>query len=261
MKLESVQKVWEEFARTDPMWAILMDPSKADGRWKADDFFQSGLAEVQAAMRSAKQYGVPREQAAALDFGCGVGRASQALCTCFESVCGVDISPAMLELAARYNQHGARCRYVLNAEDHLGLFDDESFDCIYSTLTLQHLQPRYAGRYLREFLRILRSGGLLVFQLPSCLAAFRPLHHLPFNAYYGLICKVLHPGRNVAPMYGIPSKKVVRLLEAHSGQVLEALPSGAAGPEWECYRYLVTRLERDQCDAGAAQPGSDTVVL
>jgi ubiquinone/menaquinone biosynthesis C-methylase UbiE len=256
MKLESLQKVWEEFARTDPMWAILMDPSRAGGRWQPEEFFQSGLGEVQAVMRSANEYGIPREHGAALDFGCGVGRTSQALCTHFESVCGVDISRSMLELATRFNQHGARCRYVLNAEDNLGVFDDVSFDCIYSNITLQHMRPRYAARYLREFMRLLKPGGLLAFQLPGRLTAFRPLHRLPFNAYYGLICKVLHPGKTVAAMYGISRDKVMRLLDEHAGQLLEASLSDAAGPEWESYRYLVTRRER----AGAAQPGNDTVV-
>jgi hypothetical protein len=38
---------------------------------------------------------------------------------------------------------------------------------VYTNLVLQHIERRYTEGYLVEFLRVLRPGGVLVFQLPS----------------------------------------------------------------------------------------------
>lgn len=53
------------------------------------------------------------------------------------------------------------------AAPHLRLFDAGSFAFIISNIVLQHVQPSLATEYLREFLRILAPGGVLIFQLPS----------------------------------------------------------------------------------------------
>ena len=46
------------------------------------------------------------------------------------------------------------------------IFDDNSFDFIYSYVVLQHMRPDYALSYLREFVRVLAPGGVMAFQLP-----------------------------------------------------------------------------------------------
>ena len=73
----------------------------------------------------------------------------------------------MIKLVKRYNRHGQRCRYYLNERADLRLFESESFDVIYSSLVLQHMTPTYAKSYIKEFLRVLVPGGLLVFQFPG----------------------------------------------------------------------------------------------
>src|SRR5262249_48837046 len=103
----------------------------------------------------------------ALDFGCGVGRLTQALARHFETVVGVDIAPSMLRGARKYNKFGDRCQYVLNERDDLRLFESNSFDFIYSNRVLQHMRPEYGKSYLREFIRVLSPEGLLVFYMPS----------------------------------------------------------------------------------------------
>ncbi len=80
---------------------------------------------------------------------------------------GADIAPSMLDLTEKCNKHRDRCRYRLNEADDLGVFRSNTFDFILSIITLQHMQLRYSRNYIREFLRVLASGGLLVFQLPN----------------------------------------------------------------------------------------------
>src|SRR2546428_777897 len=73
----------------------------------------------------------------------------------------------MIRHAERFNRHGARCHYHLNASGDLGIFEPDRFDFVYTNVTLQHMEPRYAKRYIVEFLRVMRPGGVLIFQVPS----------------------------------------------------------------------------------------------
>lgn len=174
MDFQDLKKNWNEFGQQDPLWAILADPTKKNNRWNLDEFFQSGRDEINEVVAYVQGLGVLQQQGSALDFGCGVGRLSQALCPHFAQVKGVDIAASMVEQARQYNQFGDRCEYFLNEKSDLSQFSDSSCDFIYSNIVLQHMRPDYSQGYLREFLRLLSPGGLLVFQLPSELASQQP---------------------------------------------------------------------------------------
>jgi SAM-dependent methyltransferase len=167
MELKELQKNWTEFGRSDPLWAILTLPDKRNGKWQLHDFFQTGEQEIAGLLHDVQELRLPLRRGRALDFGCGVGRLTQALCCHFEHCWGVDIAPSMIKLANKYNRYGPRCSYILNEADDLGIFADNHFDFIYTTIVLQHMEPRYSRKYIAEFLRILAPGGVLVFQIPS----------------------------------------------------------------------------------------------
>jgi len=167
MQLDELKKHWNAFAKTDPFWAILTVPDKANGRWTREEFFATGKIEIDALMQSLAALDWNGRRGRALDFGCGVGRLTQVLCDYFEEVCGVDIAADMLSLADKFNRHGLRCTYRLNTAGDLSLFADDSFDFVYSNIVLQHMKPEFALMYIREFLRVLAPAGLIVFQLPA----------------------------------------------------------------------------------------------
>ena len=187
MKLTDLKKNWDEFGRQDPLWSILTDPTKKGNRWKPEDFFKTGQSEIESVIKYIESLGVSYSRKRALDFGCGVGRLTQALCQYFDECCGIDIAPSMIELAKQYNRHGAKCQYYLNEDDDLKLFEDNFFDFIYSKIVLQHIKPEYSKNYIREFLRILAPKGLLVFQIPSELAPVESLERLVDSAYQAQI--------------------------------------------------------------------------
>ncbi len=112
----------------------------------------------------------------ALDFGCGVGRLTQALANHFDETYGIDVAASMIDQAIQYNRHGAKCTYLVNNEDNLAAFPDDSFDLVFSYIVLQHMRPEYSKGYIKEFLRVLAPGGLIAFQIPSELAP-APLRH------------------------------------------------------------------------------------
>jgi SAM-dependent methyltransferase len=169
MDLVELQRNWNAFGESDPFGAILTEPDKIGGKWDRAEFFRKGVEEISEIMDyiHSVRLGTGLKRGEALDFGCGVGRLTQALCDHFERCSGVDIAPSMIRLANRYNQCGARCRYYLNEVDDLAIFEDGRFAFIYSNIVLQHMKPEYSRRYIQEFLRVLAPGGLLIFQLPS----------------------------------------------------------------------------------------------
>ena len=160
---------WTELAKQSPFWAVLSQPGAEDADWDAEAFFQYGREFGDWLSGFLDQVGLqPAALQRALDFGCGLGRLTQMLPDWFEEVHGVDVSLPMIEGARRFNRHGDRCRYHHNEQQDLALFEDASFDLVLSVLVLQHMRPEFMKAYLREFLRVLRPGGIAFFQVPIC---------------------------------------------------------------------------------------------
>jgi SAM-dependent methyltransferase len=165
--LEDSRNFWDGHARRDPLWAILSESAKKDGKWGLGRFFQTGVAEISSLFYEIDSRRVPMSRGSALDFGCGVGRLTQALAPHFDRVVGVDISPNMVQLATGLNRFPDNVSYVWNQAPHLQRFGDAAFDFVVSNIVLQHIPPEMTLRYLEEFFRVLAPGGILVFQLPS----------------------------------------------------------------------------------------------
>lgn len=185
MKIEDLRKNWEAFGETDPLWSILTHPAKKDNKWDEEEFFQTGIRAInQLLKRTRNNLKIPFSNRKALDFGCGVGRCTQALANHFDEVVGIDIADSMIKLAKHYNSFPDRVDYLQTADPQLALLASESFSFIYSHITLQHIHPRYSKMYLKSFIRILEPGGILYFQLPSA----------PPKSLAGTLYKVLPAG-------------------------------------------------------------------
>lgn len=238
MRLPGLQKAWNEAGKTDPFWAVLSDPQKKGNRWQIDEFFQTGIAEIDMLMRDLDALHLKLARGRALDFGCGPGRLSQALARYFDRVDGVDISPSMIELARTSNAQGDRVQYQVNDRDDLQLFESQAFDLVYSSLTLQHVKPPLMRRYLREFVRVLKPKGVAVFQIPSRPAGTvgqfkRWIPGFAFEAYRRLAYGP-HPAN---AMYGMARTEVLRFC-ARSGASVIDVSETPRDRKWESYRYV-----------------------
>lgn len=168
--LAELREAWENLAERDALGAILTDPSKVGGRWSLPDFMATGDAEVATVMNHLSSIGcTPARGGIALDFGCGVGRLTQALAREFASCIGIDISKQMIENAMSINKL-TNCSYEALAGSSLP-FGDGMFSFIYSNIVLQHIPRKYAVGYLREFERVLLPGGILVFGVQDSFSA------------------------------------------------------------------------------------------
>jgi ubiquinone/menaquinone biosynthesis C-methylase UbiE len=145
------QRNWNKLGEIDPLWAILSDPRRKGNGWNKDEFFKTGEAEIEWLMDYVGSLPVKMRRGEALDFGCGVGRVTQALCKYFDHCSGVDIAGSMIRLANEYNRHDNRCRYYLNGAEDLRMFSEDRFDLIYSNIVLQHMEPEYSTIHRRVY--------------------------------------------------------------------------------------------------------------
>lgn len=242
MGLEDLKQNWDAFGKADPMWAILAAPDKKGRKWQAGEFFETGVKEIGELLAQLDSFGLRIPRRRALDFGCGIGRLTQALGTHFDEVYGLDIAPSMIQLAEHYNRWGSKCKYLLNETAALDRFEDSTFDLIYSYLALQHIEPKYSGEYLREFVRVLAPGGVLVFQLPSVPAGSlkQTIKRATPAAVLRTYRWIRYGWRPTMGMHGIERGEVTRLLENNGAEVVKTIPDQNA-PGWVGFRYYVTK--------------------
>ncbi len=244
MNLSDLQATWEALGERDPLWAILSNPDKKGRRWTNDEFFATGVREIQTLMNELRSPGRALGSRAALDFGCGVGRLTQPLTTYFDEVVGVDLSPAMVRLAQAHSRAPDRCRYVVNAAPNLGIFQTGSFDLVLSYLTLQHIPPHLSTSYLGEFVRVTRTGGIICAQLPAApatvAAAARISVRRATNAARALLARG-GIGRGAhSEMYGLNRMTVCDVLRDAGARIENATPNQFT-PGWTGYRYVTIK--------------------
>jgi SAM-dependent methyltransferase len=247
MRLSRTQRHWNRFARADPFWAVLTAPDKKDNRWQVEEFFRTGVDSVAKEIRGV-QARCPRLQfGRALDFGCGVGRLSQALAGHFAEVVGVDISEEMLALARRHNRHGDRVTYLHNTRGDLRLLATGRFDFVYSIITLQHMAPVYAKRYIAEFVRVAAPGGVILFQVPV-VAPVKPKGGRPFTLWPDTLVKRLYrdirtklTAGPLMEMHAIPRAEVEAALHHAGAEVVHVYRYDAAGDTLPGWGYLARK--------------------
>ncbi len=208
------QLAWDLLAHDNAMWASCTS-GKRRLDWDASAFMRTGAREVAWATAHARDIGVlPAPVERALDFGCGPGRLTGALTTVATQVVGFDPSGVMLELAKANHRESPFVTFAARSAD----LATASVDLAYSTFVLQHLPYDARRAALAEIARILRPGGLLIFQFPR----------RPRITPYGL------------PWHLLPNRLLMWIQEA-----VYRLPA-AMPMYWRAFRLLPTELgERD----------------
>jgi SAM-dependent methyltransferase len=244
MDLDGLRANWQKMGTDDPLWSILTVPEKGRrGRWELEEFFATGEEEVCSLLAYLAQLGIDPPKRRALDFGCGVGRLTFPLAHRVEQVWGVDIAPSMIERAREYNTLGDRCRFAVNDADDLSVFDDATFDLVYTSRVLQHMPPRLITRYLRELIRVLSPDGAFVFQLPSePTSNLRGLlvRLLP-EAVLVIMRRVMHGYVAAMEMHGVKPEKVRLVVAQCNAVVADVASDHSAGESWVSFRYCVTK--------------------
>lgn len=241
---DKYQQQWEALGSRDPYWAVLTSPDKKGNKWEKSEFFQSGQKEIGKTLLTIRRMGVQLKKGAALDFGCGVGRLTLPLAERFSKVAAVDISRSMLTEASKNCQAHTNINFIHNSSQDLSVVPDESIDFLYSNIVLQHMPKDRQLVYLKEFCRVLASGGVLAVQAPSnfSLKSWQGwlLRLIPVAALN--YARMLKYGRDgVMEVHTLSREKVVSVLEQEGMAILKVEVSGYSGPALKSYMYYARK--------------------
>ena len=158
----AMRQDWNERARKDAFYYVAT--WRQD--WTVETFLESGEEEYRKLVQPVldELQFVP-EGASMLEVGCGAGRMTASFARRFASVYALDISEEMQNLAKQHLAGFQNIHWVLGNGTNLSAIPSESVDFVFSYLVLQHLPAEdLAMAYVREMLRVLKQGGMLLFQ-------------------------------------------------------------------------------------------------
>lgn len=204
------QAYWSQQGSQNPWWAVLTNQAKgaAIPVEKQLEFYASGVRSVNSMFPMAQKYGLLKAdsipKATALDFGCGLGRMSNALVAKgFEKVICVDQAKTFLDAAKQsltsLAGQGAvaadvadKVEFVQSAPDLLCTVPPASVDFVHSIITLQHMKPMLQVAYIEQLCDVLREGGAGYFQIPTFIVANSDNHDQHCNLQSEVKTMMMH---------------------------------------------------------------------
>ncbi|HWY78194.1 MAG TPA: class I SAM-dependent methyltransferase [Verrucomicrobiae bacterium] len=212
--LHELQRDWTRIGDEHPYLG-----TAGNARFNRDEYFESGLLEIKSVLSKASACGLEVARGKALDFACGMGRVTQALSRTFEEVHGLDISPSMIARAKAENVNPEKCCFRVCCDQSLSGFEPDFFDLIVAINVLQYIPPLLAKGYVREFVRLLKPGALLYFQMTEGL--------FPRQLFPGVIINLYRRWKNRrSPLFGrehrfhVRSKKASATVAEGGGRVV-----------------------------------------
>jgi SAM-dependent methyltransferase len=155
-----MRKYWNERAIENAPWYV--DTTLSFDDPDMEQFLLDGARIVRDALDGAPA--APERHEVAVEIGSGLGRVVRSLADRFDHVIGIDIAPEMVERAGQLVQD-PRVEFRLGDGRSLAGIADGSVDLVLSFTVLQHIpDPAIIEGYVREAGRVLRPGGLFVFQ-------------------------------------------------------------------------------------------------
>lgn len=218
--LQKLRQGWDEAARADAMFNILTLAEYQNGGWPPEEFFAHGRREVEAALQYLKEVECSPLPGFVIDFGCGVGRLTQAFgAAALGPVRGLDVSKEMIVRARQFNRFPeSQVEYVQTDKCPLPV-KARSATLVYTNIVLQHMPNPLKRSYICDFMRMLARDGVLMMQIQDGPDYEHPHHWLS--------------------MYGMTEEAVRRSVNRNGGRVraVRAEPMG----QWVSKTYVVTR--------------------
>jgi SAM-dependent methyltransferase len=171
-----IQQAWVHLGLTSPHFSVISDKQflPENLAQNIDHFWASGDMELSVinGMLERHAFGnlAPK---VCVEYGCGVGRVTNAIAPHFRKLYGYDISSGHLEIAKqRAEVLGLNnCQFLLCNNKLLPEF--EPCDFFYSRLVLQHNPPPVIFELVKCALRALTAGGIAIFQVPTYIIGYR----------------------------------------------------------------------------------------
>jgi SAM-dependent methyltransferase len=124
------------------------------------DGFMQGSLDAAAVIRGALADSGAELRGTVLDFGCGCGRVARQWAGLGLDLHGCDYNP---ELAGWCRDNLPFMETRVNMLEPPSPYEDETFDLVYAISILTHLTEPVGHRWMADWRRILKPGGLLLF--------------------------------------------------------------------------------------------------
>ncbi|MDG1511386.1 MAG: methyltransferase domain-containing protein [Mariniblastus sp.] len=225
-----IESAYEKFGADEPFYAVLTEEKYKRKQLDQELFFDTGKELLARQIQLIHDRGIHVPRGNALDFGCGVGRLTNAMAAYFDEVIGVDISSTMIGNANKLKRR-SNCSFQVNKRPDLSVFDEDQFDFIYSDITIQHIPSPESESYIRDFFRVLAPGGLAIFLVPDG-PVLRP-NSLParFDKFYREQVRPFHKrirGKYEVQVHRISQPRVETIIEESGGNLI----SVESHPRW-----------------------------
>jgi SAM-dependent methyltransferase len=159
------RRFWDERADEDPFFFV--DNRLEYGAPDLERFWAQGESDLHVLLEAAGLSSLPA-RADVVEIGCGVGRLTRVLARDAASVRALDVSPRMISLAREHNPGLPNVEWIAGDGATLAGVDSASADACVSHVVFQHIaDPAVTLGYVREMGRVLRPGGIAVFQVSN----------------------------------------------------------------------------------------------
>lgn len=148
---------WDRRAHVDPKYWVAATAEADDASYE-----DSAKKDAASLLEGLKDRVGP--EARVLDLGCGIGRLAAELAGRFTEVVGVDVSPAMIEVARRLHGDKPGLRFEANSGVDLAALPDGHFGLVFSYSVLPHIPSDVLEGYFLEVGRVLEPGGWFRYQ-------------------------------------------------------------------------------------------------
>ena len=152
LKRKQYAAVWDSLATTRELASVAACGEREETGVRSS---------VQNCVRNLKELARISPQDEVLEIGCGIGRVGRELAAHCKSWTGCDVSAKMLAYAEERLKGIENVRLVALRRGGLREFKEGSFDVVFATNMLGHLDEIDRWRYVEEAFRVLRPRGRL----------------------------------------------------------------------------------------------------
>jgi cyclopropane fatty-acyl-phospholipid synthase-like methyltransferase len=186
-EFNNLKTVWNNYGRNEAYWSVLTHSDYKPNLIKNnyEQFYKTGEEQIKYFENILQKHNKTLKDKIILDFGCGVGRLTNACSFYSTNVYGMDISEEHLKIA-RDKVKSAKF-YIVNNINNLPKLPNNP-EIIISLITLQHNVPRFIKKYLIQLLSLLKNEGIALIHIPYKVSSSlvnspnkMQMHFLPKN--------------------------------------------------------------------------------